>query len=101
VRASYAVFEENTAGVGFLLTLHILVYLQGLEGNWPLVARTLGVSNALGGTPYPDDWRAILEPQESAARAALGDQEFESQRASGAQLKPQTAIEAALPIENP
>ncbi len=96
LRDSYAVLKENTAGGGFLPTLHILSWLHGLEGNWPLVARTLGASDALRGEPYRDDWRDILERQESAARAALGDQEFEFQRASGTRLDPQQAIEAAL-----
>jgi tetratricopeptide (TPR) repeat protein len=96
LRASYEVFEQNAVGGGFLLTLYLLVYLHGIEGNWPLVALTLGAGDAARGTPYPDDWQAILEAQERAARAALGNEEFELQYAIGTQLEPQQAIEAAL-----
>jgi predicted ATPase/class 3 adenylate cyclase len=97
LRGSYEVFEENAAGAGFLLTLHILAYLHGLEGNWPLVALALGASDALRGTHYPDNWQEILQAQENAARAALGHEQFEAQRARGAHLPPQKAIEEALP----
>ncbi|MDF2439707.1 MAG: hypothetical protein JWN98_691 [Abditibacteriota bacterium] len=96
IRASYAVFEENSVDGGFLLTLYLLVYLHGLESNWSLVARTLGTVDPEHLTPYPDEWRVIFEAQERAARAELGDKEFESQRASGARLSPQQAIEAFL-----
>jgi predicted ATPase/class 3 adenylate cyclase len=98
VCASHTAFMENGAG-GYMHTLHILAYLHGLEGNWPLVARLLGAGDALRGTPYPIDWQTTLQSQETAARAALGEQEFESQHAMGAQLDPLHAIEAALPNE--
>jgi tetratricopeptide (TPR) repeat protein len=97
MRASHAAFQENAATGGFLLTLHGLAFLHGVEENWPLVARTLGAGDRARGTPYPIDWRDILQPQEDAARAALGDEEFEVQYASWAHLTPQQAAEAALP----
>ncbi len=96
LHAAYGVFKENGASQGFGLMLHILAYLGGLEENWPLVARTIGAGDAVRGAPYPDDWRTRLQAQEDAARAALGDEEFELQRAVGRRLDPQTAIEAAL-----
>ncbi|BCM94385.1 putative HTH-type transcriptional regulator [Abditibacteriota bacterium] len=94
--SSYTVFIENGAKH---LMLHILAYLHGLEGNWPLVARTLGAADVARGTPYPDDWRDILEVQERGARAALGDNEFEAQRATGARLDLQRATNEAMPRE--
>jgi tetratricopeptide (TPR) repeat protein len=96
IGASYAVFKENGASQGFLLSLQILAYYHGLKENWRLVARTLGAGDAARGASYPDDWQAILEAQEKVARAALGDGEFELQRAEGARLAPEQAIEAAL-----
>ena len=96
IRASYALFEENAARQGFLPTLHALAFLHGQTSNWPVVARVLGAGDALGAVPYPEDWRVILETQESAARAAIGDEEFESQRAVGRRLDPQVVVKDAL-----
>lgn len=99
IRGTYAAFMENAAHHGFRIMLHILSHLHGLEGNWPLVARTLGAGDTVRGTPYPPEWKDDLEEQERAARVALGDTEFEAQRALGARTPPQQVIEEALPTE--
>ncbi len=97
IRASYTNYVENSAYSGFVLILNLLVYLYALEGNWSLVARMLGAGDATRAGYYNDDWQTILKAQETAARMALGAEEFEAQYVSGSRLKPQQAIESALP----
>ncbi|RYX81625.1 adenylate/guanylate cyclase domain-containing protein [bacterium] len=96
VGGSYTVFKENAAQQGVIYTLHLFSFLLGLEGNWPMVALTLGAADAARGGPYPSDWEEILRAQENAARKALGTKEFEAQHTAGTKLTPQQAAEAAL-----
>lgn len=94
-REGYAVFKEDKAELGFLLTLRTLAHLHQAEGNWITVARILGALKAnpvaqVAGFHYSQDER------ENTAQAALGAEEFEAQSQIGARLSWQQAVEMAL-----
>ena len=100
VSASYAVFKEDDASLGFLLILRALAELHEKSGDWPLVARVLGALSALD-APLNGPHHPASDAQEIAARAALGELKFESLHAAGARTEPQAAIEMALYSPSP
>lgn len=102
VSASYTVCKENASTLGFMLILRDLTVLHAKAGHWPLFARLLGAMEVTG------TWNGLAPPaggehppgaNQSAARAALGDDEFEAQRAAGRHLGTHPTIEAALKDE--
>ena len=94
IRQSYAVFKEDNAELGFLLTLRALAHLHEAEGNWIMVARIVG---ALGSSHGAQTF--AFEPEDAyqnAAQHALGDAEFKAQYQLGARLNWQQSVEMAL-----
>ena len=100
--AGYAIWKEEDAKLGYLMTLTTLAMLHEKAGHWALFARTLGAIDALAsaqGTAAPSDgFPQMPTPPENAAIAALGEAEFNAQRRLGTRLGPRQAIELGLSV---
>jgi predicted ATPase len=96
-------FEEIGSKDGIVECFEEILACACAEGQFEMAARLLGAAQAIRETlksPIPPDFLAEHERDVTTARSALGEQEFEREKAKGRAMALEEAVEYALGAES-